>query len=111
MELVIGGYGEDLAGYSSQIFDIKEYTVIDNFETIVKNNIEKFSDDNFVSDYIYDLKQKNVIVCGHEIGYGIIPIEKNERDYRELYGRVMCDVAKEADSVMRVICGIGQRIK
>ena len=38
-------------------------------------------------------------------------IDKTERDFREWIGRVQVLLAKEADEVIRVICGIGQRIK
>ena len=51
-----------------------------------------------------------ILVCD-EVGGGIVPIEKAERDYRECVGRVLCALAKEADTVERVHCGIGQTIK
>ena len=35
----------------------------------------------------------------------------SEREYREFHGRVMTELAEQADGVERVVCGIPQRIK
>ena len=51
-----------------------------------------------------------ILICD-EVGGGIVPIEKTERDYRECVGRVLCELAKDADTVERVNCGIGRMIK
>lgn len=51
------------------------------------------------------------IITSDEIGYGIVPIDAFERNYREVVGRMSCLVAQRADSVVRVVCGIGTRIK
>ena len=52
-----------------------------------------------------------ICIIADEIGSGLIPMERTERDYREAVGRTFCAAAKEADEVWRVICGIGQRIR
>lgn len=51
------------------------------------------------------------ILVTDEIGYGIVPADAMERQYREETGRLCCLAAKEADEVWRVLCGLGQRIK
>lgn len=51
-----------------------------------------------------------VLICD-EIGNGIVPMEADERAYRECTGRILVELAKQADCVERVLCGIGQRIK
>ena len=51
------------------------------------------------------------IVISDEIGNGIVPIDSFEREYRERTGRILVKLAEQADEVVRVICGIGQRIK
>lgn len=63
--------------------------------------------------YIRSLIRDNpdVILICDEVGGGIVPVDKEERDYRECVGRVLCELAKEAESVERVYCGIGQTIK
>lgn len=54
---------------------------------------------------------KTRILVTDEIGCGIVPLDPFERRYRECTGRVCCRLAKEAEQVWRVVCGLGQRIK
>ena len=51
------------------------------------------------------------LLISDEIGYGLVPIDDFEREYREFHGRVMTELAERADCVERVVCGIPQRIK
>ena len=51
-----------------------------------------------------------ILICD-EVGGGIVPIEKAQRDYRECVGRILCKLADEAETVERVCCGVGQTIK
>ena len=51
-----------------------------------------------------------IIIC-NEAGNGIVPMDPFERDYRERLGRTLIKLAGQAESVIRVICGIGQKIK
>lgn len=60
-----------------------------------------------------DLISQNseIIIITDEIGYGLIPIEKFDRNYREQTGRICTKLAEYAKQVERVICGIGNVIK
>ncbi len=51
------------------------------------------------------------ILISDEVGNGIVPMEKAEREYRECLGRLLIEAAKRADRVERILCGLGQRIK
>lgn len=53
----------------------------------------------------------DAIVIMDEIGSGIIPLEKNERLWREQTGRAGCRIAEGSDTVIRVCCGIPEIIK
>lgn len=53
----------------------------------------------------------DLIILLDEIGCGIIPMERFERQWREAVGRVGCYLAAHAESVERVVCGCGVRIK
>ena len=50
------------------------------------------------------------IICD-EVGNGVVPIDPFEREWREAVGRTLIFLAKEAESVTRVICGLPQKIK
>lgn len=52
----------------------------------------------------------SILICD-EIGNGIVPMEAEERIYRERTGRILEQLAAQADEVVRVVCGIGQKIK
>lgn len=60
-----------------------------------------------------ELAERNpeLVVITDELGYGVVPIERRDREYRELHGRICCEVAKRSRKVCRVICGIGTVIK
>ena len=51
-----------------------------------------------------------IVVCD-EIGCGVIPIDRFERDWREQVGRILCEIAKETPSVERLFCGVPTEIK
>lgn len=63
-----------------------------------------------VLDDMVRIRDDAVIICD-EVGCGIVPLDRAERLYRDVTGRVCCDLAARADSVIRVHCGIGMRIK
>ena len=46
-----------------------------------------------------------------EVGCGIVPLEKSERNYREAVGHAGQMLAAAAVEVYRVQCGIAARIK
>lgn len=63
---------------------------------VVRNNM------NFLQD--------KIIICD-EINSGIVPIEKNDRAWREETGRAMQLLSKNSSSIFRVFFGIEERLK
>ena len=53
----------------------------------------------------------DIVIISREIGYGVVPVDRFERDCREAVGRICTRLAAESDKVTRVICGIGSVIK
>ncbi|MBR1407509.1 MAG: bifunctional adenosylcobinamide kinase/adenosylcobinamide-phosphate guanylyltransferase [Clostridia bacterium] len=51
------------------------------------------------------------VVTADEVGCGLVPMEARERAFREAAGRALCCIAAHCDTVTRVSCGIGMRIK
>lgn len=51
------------------------------------------------------------IVTLDEVGNGIVPLKRKDRDYREAVGRAGQLLAAEAQQVCRMVCGIPVRIK
>ena len=53
----------------------------------------------------------DVVIVTQELGYGIVPCEPFDRKWREKTGRICTELAKGADKVYRVVCGVGMIIK
>nr|WP_205606416.1 bifunctional adenosylcobinamide kinase/adenosylcobinamide-phosphate guanylyltransferase [Clostridium butyricum] len=87
--------------------------VIYNFNNLIKELLVVYDDEEKVKENIKKMIKENrkAVIISNEIGYGIVPIDKFERRYRELTGRICCEIAKESKEVHRVICGIGTIIK
>ena len=48
------------------------------------------------------------IVIGADISQGLVPMEREMRDWREMQGRTMLYLCGKADKVVRVFCGLPQ---
>ena len=55
-------------------------------------------------------KAELVIICD-ELGCGVVPAVYEDRIYRENVGRIVCELAAQAECVERIVCGISCRIK
>ena len=51
------------------------------------------------------------IVIASELGGGVVPVDPAERAAREAAGRLACLLARRADVVVRVYCGLPQVLK
>lgn len=69
--------------------------------------------DKGLEEFADRLKRKNpnLVLISDEIGCGIIPMDREERLFREAAGRTCTLLAERADRVDRVICGIGRTLK
>ena len=56
------------------------------------------------------LRGKAVIIC-NEVGSGVVPMEKKQRAAREETGRICTRLAAEAETVVRMVCGIPMVLK
>ena len=132
MKLIIGGYSQGKLNYVLQkeaadnyvIFDgmlpedqklheaarQEKKVIINHFHNWVK---ERISQGKSPEEEVYAFVKKcpDCTVISDEIGNGIVPIDAFEREYRERTGRILVELASQADEVVRVICGIGQKIK
>ncbi len=57
-----------------------------------------------------DIPDKAVVVCD-VVGCGVVPMDKEERAWRERVGRVSTALAEQADVVVELLCGIPRVIK
>lgn len=127
MKLIIGGTAQGKLDYVLLKYGLQENMVWDG---VLPNNVERKEkfviinhfhqwvksrviDGGWPEDEIMsflDCTEDCIIICD-EIGNGIVPIDPFEREYRERMGRILVQLAKRAEEVERIICGIGQKIK
>ncbi len=52
-----------------------------------------------------------LILVTNELGCGVVPVDRFDREYRERVGRLCCEIAGRCSQVHRVMCGLGTVIK
>lgn len=126
MILVTGGACQNKRQAAEKMFDIEETEFLDGSicdpEAIFScKALEKFH--LYVRRYLAagkkpellaeELQKRNpdLILVTDEIGCGIVPMEKEERRWREQTGRICCALAEQAETVVRVVAGIPMVIK
>ena len=59
----------------------------------------------------HDDEWRDAVLISRDIFCGVVPIEAEQRALREMNGRLCAYLAKEADSVTRIYCGLEQKLK
>ena len=127
MKLIIGGYAQGKLQYVLQNYEVEADMVLDgeipeekeeSGKTVVINHFhnwvkKRIAENGCPEEELMSFFERcsDCIIISDEIGNGIVPIDAFEREYRERTGRILVEIAKKAEEVERVICGIGQRIK
>ena len=127
MKLVIGGIAQGKLEYVLLKYDVQKNMVWDgvlqsdrklNGNIVIINHFHQWVKSRMISggcpeDEIMsflDCNEDCIIICD-EIGNGIVPKDPFEREYRECVGKILVQLAKRAEEVERIICGIGQKNK
>lgn len=63
-----------------------------------------------MADELY-ARNPQIVVVSNELGYGVVPMDKTDRAWRELTGRFCTRLAEHSEEVTRVICGLGMKLK
>lgn len=132
MKLVIGGRAQGKLNYVLQHMTDENYQIYDGVfpdgeelfnltkknEWLIVNHFhnwvnKELKENRNPEEELEAFLKKGVrfVIISDEIGNGIVPVDAFERDYRERTGRMLITLASQADEVVRVICGIGQKIK
>ena len=65
--------------------------------------------EKFVKELLY--RNPEIVIVTNELGCGVVPMDRKDRVWRETTGRICTGLAAEAEEVVRVICGIGIKLK
>lgn len=110
MILVVGGVFQGKKEFAKELAAERKMQMVDAFHNQIQKLLEAGED---VEVYIKELLEnsRDVVIVMDEVGAGVVPVERLDREYREAVGRAGQFLAREAKEVYRVICGIGVRIK
>lgn len=97
----------------NNIANVNDIVIINHLHLWVKDLLREGMEEAAVQSTILSwvATHPNTILICDELGNGIVPLEKMERVWREQTGRLMIELAKQAERVERILCGLGQRLK
>ncbi|MEG0829447.1 MAG: bifunctional adenosylcobinamide kinase/adenosylcobinamide-phosphate guanylyltransferase [Anaerovoracaceae bacterium] len=126
MKLIFGGAYQGKLDYVKENYSLTQKDVFVcnkdepklDFTKKVIYRLEDFvlaclKEDKEAKEYLQDNRetlQDKIIVC-NDISQGIVPMNKEQRALREMTGRAMVYLGKEADSAIRIFCGLAQKVK
>ena len=106
MVLVVGGRNQGKYAFAKSLAE----DVVKDLHVEILACMERGEDPWTFTERVQSLHTNGVITLA-ELGCGLVPINVFERDYRETVGRISCELAKNADAVYRVCCGVPMQIK
>lgn len=81
-----------------------------DFQEFIRRQLMEGRDVSDLAEKLFD-KNPEIAVISCEVGYGVVPIDAFQREYRECVGRICTKLAASAKEVHRVVCGLGTVIK
>ncbi len=116
MELIIGGAFQGKLSYALKRYGLTEKDVCD---LAVQDpepgygcywHLEALSRRNHDIEPFLPLFEQAVVVA-RQVNGGIVPMDKEERAWRERYGVLLQALAKKSEHVTRVFCGLAEELK
>ena len=112
MILIIGGVGQGKLDYVLQKTgytpDQVAHTPKEAETQPVFDGLERWPD--LDEEGLLAVNPDIILICD-EVGCGVVPMDREDRAWREKVGRVCCRLAEKAAAVYRVTCGLGARLK
>ena len=116
MTLVIGGAGQGKLALTLRVLGMDGaqagHTPEEN--TPILNHLEtwlKTETDPMPALEAYLSRHPDAVILCDEVGCGVVPMDRLDRDWRERVGRTCCALAARAELVVRVYCGIPTVLK
>ena len=108
MILIVGGMAQGKTEFANRYKNLK---VIDDLHLFIKDRVYAGKSEDEIMSEILLMDIDNAVIIANEVGCGIVPIDKKERDYREICGRILIRLAKMASHVYRMVLGIAEEVK
>lgn len=122
MILVIGGAGQGKLRYAMAEWGISREEVATDFKNAetarifydfqqaVQKSLQAGEDPAEKLEFLIAANPELIVLCD-EVGCGVVPMDREERIWRETVGRLCCRMAQCARRVDRVFCGVPMRLK
>lgn len=122
MRLIIGGKGQGKREYAASAYglepceiasDLREAAAARALYGLEEEIARCLREGSEPEEAVAELCRANpdiIIIC-RELGCGVVPVEHFDREWRERTGRICCSLARSAETVERVLCGLPMRIK
>ncbi len=107
----------DLASAIKKVDGENPVVVVDCLTVWVGNLLHHLKNEeqieNAISRFlrVLDDPTADIVLVTNEVGFGIVPANSEARAYRDILGSLNQRVAKRADSVQLMVCGIPMSIK
>ena len=120
--LIVGGACQGKREYAQKAFGLNEREIlpwneeregascIADLHLRVRACLEKGLTQQEVLEKLQPFCRGKIVLCD-DIFCGVVPLDAMERQWREVTGRLLCLLAQEADTVIRMQCGLPQAIK
>ena len=105
--------GCDLVLQPEQPLPVAGFQVLNHLEGLLGNALKQGWQSGellALQTSLLQLPEDFVVIC-NSVGGGLVPIERFDREWRELVGRTCCALAAESSEVWRIFCGLPQRLK
>ena len=125
MTLIFGGAYQGKLNYAQSVFgpgatvtmldeheaepDLND-EILAGYHRLVWAQLRKNIDPYAYLQARWDVLSDKIITCD-DISCGVVPVDAESRGWREAVGRCLVMLSEQADSVIRVFCGIGLKIK
>lgn len=120
--LIVGGACQGKREYAKNAYGLNEAEIlpwneeregascIADLHLRVRACLEKGLTQREVLEKLLPFCRGKIVLCD-DIFCGVVPLDALERQWREVTGRLLCLLAQEADTVIRMQCGLPQAIK
>lgn len=109
MIFITGGRSQGKRAYAERTIGPAAECIYDYQDRVRALMAEGIDPEAFTAQFLD--AHPDVVIVMDEVGSGIVPIEAEERAWREACGRCGCLIAARADAVVRLVCGIPVVIK
>lgn len=119
MHLIIGGAYQGKLEYAMRRFELKTEEIFYCSEQAEVDTSKKciYGFEKYIraccrekKTPIDNLPKGTVIIC-QDIFCGIVPVDREERAWREMAGTLITALAVRADTATRIFCGLAEKLK